>query len=417
MGIFRSLFICCFIIIYSVNASAQEETPNEGQKDSIATIVVDSTLTDSAKAIEDAPLDIAQNRGLFLNSENGKTQLRILGSVRYLMAFDLVALSNKNTINTYEVPTGNDFSILPNYYNGLSQTRLGFEVTRKTDVGDIFIRLETDFAGPDGYRIRHAYGQFGNFLFGQTWSLFSQVSVRPATVSTRGPTGSISQRTPQIRYDTKGFIFNSDLSFGIEYSTPDIAIPDSVSVETFQVIPDLTMRSRKQMDWGIVQISGIVPMLTGRSPSGDFIIRPGWGLSLGATYSSWLNGEWYLQVAGGNAITRFFTDLRGQGLDVVVNPVDFEPAIPFVSGGFVGYKHEWTEVLFSNIILGTVQISNPSFTPATSYHRGISYRANTFWDILEGARMGAEVTVFTRYDKSRSSGTAARASVLFYYDF
>lgn len=417
MSIFRYIFLSCFLLLFSMMVKAQDESGAVVQKDSLSAMVIDSTLTDSAKAIEDAPLDIAQNRGLFLNSENGNTQLRILGSVRYLMVFDLVALSSKNTINTYELPTGKDFSILPNYFNGLEQTRLGFEVTRKTDVGGIFIRLETDFAGANGYRIRHAYGQFGKFLFGQTWSLFSQVSVRPATVSTRGPTGSISQRTPQIRYTTNGFIFNSDLSFGIEYSTSDINIPDSTAVETFQVIPDLTMRSRKQMDWGIVQISGIVPMLTGRSPNGTFIIKPGWGLSLGATYESWLNGKWYFQIAGGNAITRFFTDLRGQGLDVLTNPDDSKPTIPFVSGGYLGYKHDWTERLFSNVIIGTVQIANPSFTTSSSFNRGVSYRANTFWDILEGARMGAEVTVFSRYDKNRASGTSARASVLFYYDF
>ncbi len=414
----RSLnfFIYCSMVAISLKVSAQSDSDKVPQKDSIATMMVDSTLTDSAKAVEDAPLDIAQNRGLFLNSENGQTQLRILGSVRYLMVFDLVALQNKNTINTYEVPTGTNFNTLPNYFNGLEQTRLGFEVTRKTDVGDIFIRLETDFAGADGYRIRHAYGQFGKFLFGQTWSLFSQVSVRPATVSTRGPTGSISQRTPQIRYSTRG-PFKSDLSFGVEYSTPEIGIPDSITVETFQVIPDITARLRKRTDWGLWQISGIVPILTGRSLSGEFIMRPGWGLSLGATYEPWLRGNWFFQIAGGNAITRFFTDLRGQGLDVIVNPNDSDPALPFVSGGYIGYKHEWGDKLFSNVIVGTVQITNPSFTPPTSYHRGVSYRANTFWDILEGARMGAEVSVFSRYDKNGANGTAGRASVLFYYDF
>lgn len=402
--------------LFFIGLSTAAQQKEGAVRDSLTAIINDSTLTDSAKAVEDAPLDIAQNRGLFLNSENGKTQLRILGSVRYLMVFDLVALFNKNTINTYEVPTGGDFNTLPNYYNGLDQTRLGFEVTRKSDVGDIFIRLETDFAGANGYRIRHAYGQVQNLLFGQTWSLFSQVSVRPATVSTRGPTGSISQRTPQIRYSMRGPL-KSDLSFGVEYSTPEINIPDTISIETFQVIPDLTGRIRKHTDWGLIQVSGILPMLTGRSLTGEFIIRPGWGLSLGATYEPAPDHKWYLQVAGGNAITRFFTDFRGQGLDVIVNPADSGSAIPFVSGGYVGYRYNWNEDLFSNIIIGAVQISNPSFIPSNSYHIGTSYRINTFWDILEGARMGAELAVFSRYNKNYSSGTAGRVSILFYYDF
>lgn len=412
----RNLF-SCFLLMFSVLAFGQEEPDKVPRKDSLAVVVVDSTLTDSAKAIEDAPLDIAQNRGLFLNSENGTTQLRIVGSVRYLMVYDLENLQSRNTINTYEVPTGNQSSTLPNYYNALDQSRLGFEVTRKKEVGDIFIRLETDFAGVYGFRIRHAYGQYGNFLFGQTWSLFSQVGVRPATVSTRGPTGSISQRTPQIRYSMNG-PFKSDLSVGIEYSTPDINIPDSLSLETFQVIPDLTTRLRKQTNWGVLQVSGIVPILSGRSVlNNEIIIRPGWGLSLGINVETWLGGKWYAQVAGGNAITRFFTDLRGQGLDVIINPADSKAFLPFVSGGYIGYKHDWSEKLFSNAIVGTVQISTPSFTSSSSFERGVSYRVNTFYNILEGARMGLEGTVFSRRDKGGAYGVATRINVLFYYDF
>ena len=88
----------------------------------------------------------------------------------------------------------------------------------------IFIRLETDFNGYSGqFRIRHAYGQINNFLVGQTWSLFSNVSSMPMMVNGDGPTGSVTLRTPQIRYS--GYS-NREVrwALSLEYSIPEITI-------------------------------------------------------------------------------------------------------------------------------------------------------------------------------------------------
>lgn len=131
---------------------------------------MDTLRADSAKIIEDAPLDIAQNRGLIIVTPDQKMQLRILGSVRYFFIFDEIEMASKNAFNTHEIPTGEMNRPLFNYLNSLGQTRLGFEVPRHTGGKTMFIRLETDFAGPTGLRIRHAYGQYGCFLFGQTWT-------------------------------------------------------------------------------------------------------------------------------------------------------------------------------------------------------------------------------------------------------
>ena len=130
-------------------------------------------------------------------------QLRILGSIRFLAVYDNIYLISKNSLITSEIPTGDENERFPNYFSGLSQTRLGFEVTRKTDPGNLFVRLETDFAGINDFRIRHAYGQFQGWLIGLTWSLFTQIRVLPTTVDFSGPTSAVLSRTPQIRYTFK----------------------------------------------------------------------------------------------------------------------------------------------------------------------------------------------------------------------
>lgn len=404
-----ALFLLC------VQAFAQDRDSTRVVISSDAPIK--SQGSDTTKIIEDAALDIGQDRGLFILTPDGKMQMRILGSVRYLIVYDGIDLSSKNSLVTYEIPTGDANEKLPNYYNGLSQSRLGFEVTRYTKQGSVFVRLETDFAGVNGFRIRHAYGQAGRFLFGQTWSLFSQITSLPATVGFAGPTGAISVRTPQIRYTSKNILPNSILSLGLEYFKPDLAIPDSIAVKSVQLIPDITARIEKPLEWGSLQLSGILPILSARSEEGDLIMRPGWGVTFSMVANSWAKGKWYFQATAGRAISRFFSDLSGQGLDLLVDPVNQQGVLSFTFGSYLTYEHHWKENLFSNATYGMLLLGNESFTPDDAYHLGSNFRINTFWVIVEGARIGLEYIHALRQDKGGERGGANRVNALFYYDF
>jgi hypothetical protein len=381
-------------------------------------ISLDSLQRDTTKIIEDAALDIAQDRGLFIVTPDRQMQLRILGSVRYLVVYDDRDLSSKNSLNTYEIDVGDQSQRIPNYYNGLNQSRLGFEVTRKTGKGNVFVRLETDFAGVNGFRIRHAYGQYGRFLFGQTWSLFSNITSLPATVGFGGPVGSISVRTPQIRFTTRNVFFpGSIVTLGLEYFKPDIYVPDTIIAKSFQVIPDITARIEKSLKWGSIQLSGIVPILSGMSEEGEYVFRPGWGLSFSTVINSWTAGKWYFQGAGGQAITRFFNDLSGQGLDLLFNPETGKSHLPFAYGTYLTYEHYWTARIFSNITYGLLIFQKEDFTPDDTYYRGNNFCLNTFWSIVEGSRLGLEYIHAFRTNKDGTKGRANRVNLLFYYDF
>ncbi|MCA6073466.1 DcaP family trimeric outer membrane transporter [Fulvivirga sedimenti] len=403
-------------LMISVSNDCNGQSQPDNQKRIIGTNTADTLRSDSTKYVEFAPLDIAQDRGLYIVTPDGKMQLRILGSVRYLVGFDNIRLSDKNSLNTYEIPTGERNVPIPNYSNGLEQTRLGFEVTRKTERGDIFIRLETDFAGADGFMIRHAYGQYRKFLFGQTWSLFSHLNASPATVDFSGPTSSTVTRTPQLRYSTQDFFKGINLAIGLEYIVPDFALPDSITFESFQVIPDFTIRLDKSFDWGSVQLSGIMPVLSGRNDSGDLVLQPGWGISGSTVLNSWKKGTWYFQGVAGQAITRYFNDLNGNGLDLILSPAG-QVRAPVIVGFYGTYEHHWNSEVYSNFTYGILHVKKYDFTPDESYLKGRSFRANTFWDIADGAKIGGEIVYGQRIDVSHSKGDAFRVSLLFYYDF
>ena len=416
-GIGLTFILFLFLFLTNPVTGIAQDTSEEQNKKIMTLNAVDTIQTDSSKVIEDAPLDINQNRGLFIVTPDQKMQLRILGSVRYLIVYDNLKLQSKNSLNTHEIPIPGTNQKLPNFYNGLEQTRLGFEVTRKTNKDNVFIRLETDFAGNNGFRIRHAYGQTHRFLLGQTWSLFSHINALPPTVDFSGPTGSTVVRTPQIRYSVPNLLAETNFAFGLEYSPTNLDLPDSIRVETFQLIPDITVRADRQFDWGSVQLSGILPILSGKIDN-DLEFVYGWGISGSCVVNSWEAGKWYFQGAFGKAISRYFNELNGQGYDLHIDTsLEKGYITPLTYGFYATYEHNWTPEIYSNVTFGTVILNKHNFTIDDIFHKGQTFRLNTFWDITDGAKAGGEVVWGKRFNKNSASGDATRFSLLFYYDF
>ncbi len=396
-------------------AHAQSDIANLTATDGIIN-PLDTIKTDSTIIAEVAPLDIGQTRGLFITTPDGDMQLRILGSVRYLVVYDGLINANKNGFNTYEIPIKGNEKPIPNYFNGLDQTRIGFEITRKTSKGNVFIRLESDFAGLNGFRIRHAYGQFGNFLFGQTWSLFSHINALPATVDFASPTSNVITRTPQIRYSFKPFKKQINLQVALEYLIPNLTTSDSIKPEVVQLIPNLTFRLNKIFNWGSAQLSSIVPTLSARNSNAELIVKRGWGISGSTVINSWKKGTWYVQAVAGKGINTYFNELSGAGLDVSISPsgkVQLNTAFGF----YVSYEHYWVSSIYSNLTYGWVKVDDYSSANGTTYKSGQTMRLNTFWDITEGAKVGAEIIWGAKRNHDHAYGEAFRANLLFYYDF
>ncbi|WP_455365872.1 DcaP family trimeric outer membrane transporter [Kaarinaea lacus] len=68
------------------------------------------------------------------------------------------------------------------------QTRFGVDATTQTDIGELKTKLEFELYGvgsDEGKttpRLRHAYGEIGSFLAGQTWSVFMDIDSFPSTI-------------------------------------------------------------------------------------------------------------------------------------------------------------------------------------------------------------------------------------------
>jgi hypothetical protein len=308
---------------------------------------------------------------------------------------------------------------VPSFNSSLDQSRLGFEVTRKVKDENVFVRLETDFAGVNGaYRIRHAYGQMGRFLVGQTWSLFSNVSSLPATVDPNGPTGSVTLRTPQIRYSNttkKG----DRWAVALEYSQPDLNNEelDTIGLSTVQVVPDLTARVERAGYFGAVQLSLVASTLSLIDAEDNVSYKFGIGGSLSGTIDFSEDHKLLYQITYGQSVARFITTFSGTGKDAIYNPDtgDFDALSSF--GGFLSYGKEWKENLVSNFSVGYADLSNRSYEPGTNYNESMSIHIDTFWQIIDGARLGIEYAWGRRWNLDGTAGNADRIWALFYYDF
>jgi hypothetical protein len=141
-------------------------------------------------------------------------------------------------------------------YFGMNANETRINVTATHD--DLKIFVEADFAGGQGselisnsahFRLRHAYGQKGNFLAGQTWSTFMDANwvLYPTTVDFAGPAGATFIRQAQFRWTVA-----EGLDLAIE--NPESDIRGEINQDT---LPDFVARYAKKgnISW---QVAGLL---------------------------------------------------------------------------------------------------------------------------------------------------------------
>src|SRR5271169_5076841 len=98
----------------------------------------------------------------------------------------------------------------PQFRAHARQSRLTIETRTPTNYGQMGTYIQTDFFGTSpgsaggnntsNMRLRQAYGTLGNWLFGQTWTNFTDLDDQAETLDFFGPVGTIVARQAQVRY-------------------------------------------------------------------------------------------------------------------------------------------------------------------------------------------------------------------------
>src|SRR5215471_15937123 len=155
----------------------------------------------------------------------------------------------------------------------VKQSRFGVKGTLPTGdhTPNVNFKFEFDMfgvgadAGKTTIRLRHAYGEWGQLLAGQTHSLFMDIDVFPNVIDYWGPPGMVFFRNVQVRW-TAYRTANDSFAFAIERPSNDVDSGNIRLVQGFedfvvqpdQPLPDFTGQFRHDDNWGHYQIAGIL---------------------------------------------------------------------------------------------------------------------------------------------------------------
>jgi len=355
------------------------------------------------------------------------------GSVWVSAVSTLDALGSDDRFLTYTIPVVGD----PGAEKGprtsfwANPSRLNFDFRTKGP-GDRAIRsfVEGDFAGPsNGFRLRHAYVQYGGVLAGQTWSTFSDPDADHGDLDFEGVNPENVQRQAQFRY-TRRVLPSLLMAAAVEYPNASLTDTDGQTVRAVNQTPDFVLRATWTR-WAATRLQGAAVL---RNIRGESASRPhetqkatGWGLSASGTLAQlpWASrDEITFQVNGGTGIARFINDLNSAGgQDGAFDPATGELELLSHWGWYAAYLHRWRGragepgEMHSSAVLGNVHVDNLEFQASSAYRTTNRFSLNLVWTPARNSDVGIQYIWGQRTNRNGASGEARQIQVRARYNF
>ncbi len=294
-------------------------------------------------------------------------------------------------------------------YYGVRQTRFGVKTSTPTPLGDLKTQFEFELfgtgvdAGQTTFRLRHAYGELGQFGAGQTWSPFMDIDVFPNSLEYWGPNGMVFFRNLQFRW----MPIRSDrtrLTFAVE--RPGASADGGVYADRVELqgvkskfdMPDFSFAARAIRSWGYVQLAGIFRKISwvdlNKSPtqdlSGDAF---GWGLSLSSNLKFGQKDTGRFEVVYGDGVQNYMNDAP---VDIGVknnpgNPVTPIKGVALPVLGIVAFlDHNWSDKFSTAIGYSMLNIENSNAQKPSDFHQGHYALTNLLYHPVPSVTIGSE---------------------------
>jgi hypothetical protein len=313
------------------------------------------------------------------------------------------------------------------------QSRFGVTGDFPTDSGELHTKFEFDMfgvgvdEGQTTIRLRHAYGEMGAFLAGQTNSLFMDGDVFPNTIEYWGPGGMVFFRNIQLRWTP---MRSDHAKFAVALENPGSAIDVGNAVvpdgwTAWNPYPDLTAQYRINQAWGHAQVAGIFRWLGFQNPtaiggtggptptknSGHVL---GGGVNLSGSLKTVGKDQLLAQVAYGKGIANYFNDCCS---DVAPNSALTKgEALPLL-GWLLYYDHYWNEKWSSSIGYSTQDQDNSGGQASNAFNKGAYASGNLLWYPVKNVMMGGELLWGQRENKNGNKGDDTRVQFSAKYNF
>ena len=292
-------------------------------------------------------------------------------------------------------------------YAGVRQTRFGVKGFEPTGMGELTTIFEWELfgvgvdAGQTTLRLRHAYGELGQFGAGQTWSPFMDIDVFPNSIEYWGPNGMAFFRNVQVRWmPIKG---DTRLTFAVERpgSTQDPGrLEDRIEISGIGArfpYPDVSGEFRYGGSWGFVEGAGIwgQTRLDDNLPDAfnldDTVNR--WGVNLTSNIKLGSKNVIKLGYVFGDGMENYMNDAPA---DIAGIPNFGDPtrpvrakALPF-TGITAFYDHYWNDKWSTSAGYSQVVIDNTVLQRPDSFHRGQYALINLLHYPADNVMAGAE---------------------------
>lgn len=302
----------------------------------------------------------------------------------------------------------NEFGANGNVYFSVRQTRFGVKTSTPTSWGDLKTKFEFELfgvgvdAGQTTFRLRHAYGELGQVLAGQTWSVFMDIDVFPNSLEYWGPNGMVFFRNIQLRWTP---ISSDRTQLALALEQPGASADGGVYSDRIELtgikprfnLPDFTWHVRGTRRWGYVQLAGIVRKIGWVDTNNDAFnlsgTAVGWGLNLTSNVKFGKKNTGRFEVVYGEGIENYMNDAP---VDIGVqnnfgNPVTPIKGVPLPVLGVVSFlDHNWSDRFSSSVGYSLVNINNSDAQKPSDFHQGQYALTNLLFHPVPEATVGGE---------------------------
>jgi hypothetical protein len=291
----------------------------------------------------------------------------------------------------------------------VNQSRLNLDMREPTSVGLLRAFVEGDFAASgETFRLRHAFGQRGNVLAGQTWSGFVDRSSSPEEVDFEGLNGRINVRQPQFRFQP-GFGRKYEMAISLEDPSPEVTNGSGVSQ-----VPDFVISGRVNLRNNFhTRLALLLRQVRAQPDSNpdDVAKEYGYALQLSSKIDVPLfdqRDKIMFQLNAGKGYGRYVNDLNSVGNFDGIFDANGNLELIDVFSGYVSAQHWWRGSLRSNLTLGYVELNNPNFVDDTFYKRTIRLSGNLFWSPTPRFDLGGELLWGEKETEDGEQGSATQ---------
>ena len=294
------------------------------------------------------------------------------------------------------------------FFSGVRQSRFGVKSSIPTALGDLKTIFEFELygtgvdAGQTTFRLRHAYGEIGQFGAGQYWSPFMDADIFANQLEYWGPNGVVNFRNVQFRWmPIRG---DSRVTLAIERpgASADQGIyADRIALQGVKPKlewPDFSWEARYGgRKWGYVEIAGILRQLKWVDTNHDQVDLSGsdfgWGLNLTSNVKFGKTTTGKFAVVYGEGIQNYMNDAPTD-VGVRNNFGDRVTPIKGVALPLLGISafldHNWTERFSTAAGYSMLDIHNSDGQTADAFNQGHYALVNLLWNPVQNFTAGGE---------------------------